>query len=41
VDTRSEAAPRFVPEPSGPDGKIPRNATFEELASNSAVLRGL
>jgi hypothetical protein len=23
VDTRSEAAPRTVPEPSGPDGRIP------------------
>jgi hypothetical protein len=23
VDARSEAAPRAVPEPSGPDGKIP------------------
>ena len=23
VDTRSEAAPRAVPEPSGPDGRIP------------------
>ena len=41
VDTLSEAAPRAALQPSGPDGKIPLDAPFEGLGSDSAPPRGL
>jgi hypothetical protein len=41
VDTLSDAAPRAVLQPSGPDGKIPLNAPFEGSGSDSVALRGL